>query len=386
MKKILNFFDSLSLITSTVSSVVACGSTHPYIQPTEVQTLYNKLNETTKPFLIENKNFWGKEANYQADLLQDLEEVAHIPVQDDLMLSFTNQMNPFEKPNQTYQIGVDIKDPNTGEEKTALVNIDWELTKEQSEIYDFYVNYWPHYVEENYQGLLKDFNNLYKSIITQTTNGWTWPKNKEQSLTWQQYAKWLYTNDKSIIYSSVIRNYFHVKQNVGVDHINVDQKTTLQISPFYLQVGKVTFDLPYYVDDPNYPPFDSETPAKILPATKLWTVSYNNDYQLLQDLKKDIQQHSYGLPLIILERNTNPSEASNPDNTKSISDAITNYYDLASDYDYGYLTGHMTYNGTLYVTKEGSPKELAAINPISFSYYGIKQDFTLPVEAENWGA
>ena len=140
MKKTLNFFASISLITSTASGVVACGSTHPYVQPTEVQTLYNELNETAKPFLIQNKNFWGKEADYQADLLQDLEQVAHIPAQDDKMLSFTGQIKPFETPGQIYHIAIKIKDSNTGEEKTAYVNIDWELTAEQTEIYNFYTN------------------------------------------------------------------------------------------------------------------------------------------------------------------------------------------------------------------------------------------------------
>ena len=386
MKKILNIFAGLSLITATASSVTACWS-HPHVPPTEVQKLYNELNETTTPFLIQNKNFWGKEANYQTDLLQDLEKIAHIPAQDDKMLSFNGQIKPFETPGQIYHIAVKIKNPNTDEEKTAYVNIDWELTTEQSEIYNFYTNIWPSYIESEYEEgdpIYGAVNNLYKSVIDPSTKKWA--TDLEQTLTWQQYAAWLEKSDKWAL-PSKLQNDFRVKQNVGIDHLNVDQKQTLQTSPFYLQVGTVTFDLPYYVWDINYP-FHSEIPPKILPKTQLWTVNYNNDYHMLQELKEDIAKDRGLLPLNIREPNSNPSQASSFTNTQKINDAISNLYVIIGDSlrDYSRLSesGHMAYSGTLYATKEYPSKGLTVINQINFSYYGIKQDFTLPVEADYW--
>lgn len=73
MQKILSIFANISLITATASSAVACGSHQQPAPPppkSEVQKLYNELNETTKPFLIQNKNFWGKEANYQVEFIK----------------------------------------------------------------------------------------------------------------------------------------------------------------------------------------------------------------------------------------------------------------------------------------------------------------------------
>ena len=137
MKKILNIFASISLITVGTSSVVACGSHQNPNPKSEIQQLYEKLNN--QKFTIDkDNNFWGNEANYQTDLLNDLEKSANITSQQDKnLLSLNSDLTNLDQPGK-YTFLVDI---GTGEaEKTATVTIDWKLTPTQSipGLFDFY--------------------------------------------------------------------------------------------------------------------------------------------------------------------------------------------------------------------------------------------------------
>ena len=111
MKKVLNLLASVSLTTSGASTVVACGSSH--IPTPEIQKLYDKLNGQT--FTVENNNFWGNEHNYQQDLLQDLETLAHIPAQDRPLITIDPNTQPFPSPNfgDTYPVDLIIDHKRT---------------------------------------------------------------------------------------------------------------------------------------------------------------------------------------------------------------------------------------------------------------------------------
>ena len=125
MKKILNIFANISLITTGTCAVVACGShqnpnppSPPSPPKSESQKLFDELNETKTPFLVKDDYFWGNEANYQNDLLIDLEKAAHITSQEDKNLLHDANVKPLTQQDcqtvevQSVDINIDgIKDP-----------------------------------------------------------------------------------------------------------------------------------------------------------------------------------------------------------------------------------------------------------------------------------
>ena len=288
MKKILNIFASITLITTGASSVVACGSDHnpnPTPPKSEIQQLFDELNNQT--FTIQDQNFWGNEANYQQDLKTDLEKVAHINPQYDNDLSLNSDLKILDQPGK-YTFLVSI---GTGEaEKTANVTIDWKLTPAQSVrgLFDFYTKTWPKDFQTYQQfdegiGITK----LFLSVWDKTTKNWS--QDLKNSLTWSDFTKDLLNEvflEKSSFFliPSELQPYFHIQSDVGFDSLNVNQYKQVK-NPFYFQksAGDPKIYLPYY----DYSPYTPFSPQKPLPkANQSWTVGYNTDYNLLKNKLK----------------------------------------------------------------------------------------------------
>ena len=281
------------------------------------------------------------------------------------MLSFTDQIKPFETPGKVYHIAVNITDPNTAQQKTALVNIDWELTAEQNKIYEFYTNDLPQYIEDSYryQEQYYQIGKLYEQLWTKK-----WPANKEKTLSWQTFAKKVKNNIKRLIPDDLK---IKTATQVGINFLNVGQCQTLETSPFYLQVGQIEFDLPYYAYSQTYPSPSEQHPS-ILPKITKWQVGYNNDYNIMQELKKDQTLWS------IAEPNTTTTQASSQYNKQQINEKLT---ESSTTGDYNYLTNTdaMSYKGTLQAVRFLSNPIL---NQIEVYFHDVDQNFKIVVEAD----
>ena len=280
MKKILNIFASISLISTGAGSVVACGSHHNPNPPgpkSEIQKLYNQLNNKT--FTIDNdNNFWGNEANYQTDLLNDLEKKANITnPKDKNLLSLNSDLKTLDQPgNYTFDVNIDTREI----EKTALVTIHWKLTDAQSipSLFDFYTKTWPQEVHDSEQD---DGISISKLFFK------TWPQDNKSTISWSKFIQdWLsqnfFSKNKPLIPNN-LQKYFHIQPNVGFDSLNVNQYKQLK-NPFYFQkrAGGPKIYLPYY-------DYSQYAPQQTLPvAIENWTVGYNTDYNLLNNQLKNI--------------------------------------------------------------------------------------------------
>ena len=279
MKKILNLLASINLITSGASTVVACGSSPTPPQKSEIQKLHDELND--KSFTIQNNNFWGNEASYHQDLLKDLEEVAKIPNKDDSLLSLDQQTDPFETPNTKYTVVVNIGKGSL--EQTALVDIDWELTEDQSpdgttSLFQFYTQTWPKEVSQCSENTI---TSLYFDVWNKQTQAWS--QDLKQHITWSNYSKSLQNQifdgsapDFPSLIPDYLQSYFHIVKPKGLNKLTVGQ-IEKNIN-FSLQVNGFNFPLYYYsIYQPG---------SFVLPKGQNWNTVYQTNFNQLQKIKK----------------------------------------------------------------------------------------------------
>ena len=281
MKKILNIFAGISLITAGASSVVACGSHHNLNPPkSKVQKLYDKLQGKT--FKIEDNNFWGNEATYQSDLLADLEQAAHITSQEDKnLLSLNSDLKTLDQPGY-YNFVVGI---GTGkEEQIANVTVNWELTKAQNiaGLFKFYTQTWPQEVKYSEQDYGVSISKLFLNIWNKSKK--TWPQDKKNSLSWSEFTNNLisqrFESEANPLIPVDLQKYFHIQSDIGTDSLNVNEYQQVK-NPFYFQIGdNIKIFLPNY----DYAQDNPFSPQKYLPKTNQnWTVGYNTDYNLMNN-------------------------------------------------------------------------------------------------------
>lgn len=246
MKKIFNILASISLVISGAGGVVAFGSTHITSSPTETDKLYNKLNQTSKPFLInQDSNFWGNETNYKKDLLADLEKVATIPTKDDVMLSLNADVKPLTQQGVQY-IDVNIGSKNT--EKIAVVKIDWELTKAQQPIYQFYTQTWPEVTAQYGSNIISLFyggwDKTKKSPYWKTGDSLGWWQNGNaadsinHSIPWNDafntdVKNYLSTLIEGMQMPTSIKNMLHVIKPSTVDSLAINKSYNIPLDNIY---------------------------------------------------------------------------------------------------------------------------------------------------------
>ena len=361
MKKILNIFASVSLITAGASSVVACGShQNPKPPKSEIQKLYDQLDGQT--FTIQDNNFWGNEANYKQDLLTDLEKKANITTQQDKdLLSLNSDLKTLDQPGN-YSFAVNI---GTGKaEQTAFVTIDWKLTDAQiiPGLFNFYTKIWPQDFQtyQQYEGT--EVTKLFLTIWDKTTKNW--PQDLKNSLTWSAFAKDLlnvfFGKSSFFLIPPELQPYFHIQTNMGIDSLNVNEYKQVK-NPFYFQKTKndPKIFLPYY----NYSQYTPFSPHKGLPkANQSWTVGYNTDYNLIQNkLKKDKTIYK-----LLKSGLYPPYTASN--NSGYIEDKL-------SDAGYSSIVADMSFTGNIKIDGTQSPIEIY--------YNNVDQGFTIKIEVVN---
>ena len=386
MKKILNIFASISLVITGASNVVACGfsqnSSPPKPSPnpkSEIQKLYSKLNN--QKFTIDkDNNFWGNEANYQNDLLTDLEKVSNITSQEDKnLLSLNSDLKTLDQPgNYTFLIGI-----GTGElEKTALVTIDWELTASQSipGIFTFYTKTWPKDFQ-NYEQIydVTQITKLFLSVWDKTTKNW--PKDLKRTIAWSEFTHDLlnqvfFEKESYFLIPLELQKYFHIQSDVSIDLLNVNQYKQVK-NPFYLQksANDPKIFLPYY-DYSQYTPF---SPQKGLPkANQNWTVGYDTDYNLLKNKLKNytISKKSKKPIPIRLPLSGFTKDTSGPYKGKYYVDDKTDYsneqliIEYLDDHGFQQLDPGLTLEGQ-FIPGQASPLEVY--------YNGVDQKFPIYV-------
>ena len=364
MKKILSIFAGISLITAGTSSVVACGSHHITKPPkSESQKLFDELNETKKPFLIKNDYFWGNEANYQNDLLVDLEKAAHITSQEDKNLLNDPNVKPLTQQYgqtsevQSVDINIDgIKDP-------AIVKIKWELTEAQKPIYTFYTQYWPQYIS---QATYYSGGNLISYTFGQWEKNKTGPKGQKgwweydeknplNSIYWntkfypnqtlrqileQQMKDYVgSTPNLSPSTQSMIQSMVNIKPPSSVSKIDIDKTYTLPKNSIYLLSHGIKYPLSYYA---------SYDVAKALPKPLNWQINYNTMYNLMQNELKNDETIWYVRKAYL---NPKTTSASDPTNAGQIKDRLQ-----ASKYSS--LTSGLTFSGNIKTDGTKSPIEV----------------------------
>ena len=383
MKKILNIFASLSLVTVGASSVVACGTHHNPNPPTppksDIQKLFDELNETKIPFPIKDDYFWGNEANYQSDLLVDLEKAAHITSQEDKNLLHDPNVKPLTQQDgqtpkvQSVDINIDgIKDP-------AIVKIKWELTEAQKTpgLFKFYTQTWPQEISKlsHYwlpEGSHNNFIPLWyggwnpKKIGPDGQKGW-WEydkKNPHNSITWEtKILNKTFQQDVESSIADIINNVpnslkklIKVKPPTSIPELNINKVYNIPLNDIYLVIqnpndkkNPIKYDLGYY------PSYDS---TKALPKMQNWQIYYDTYYNLMQN---ELKQTKWTL----LKSGLNPK-------TTSASDQHNSGY-LMQEFEntkYETFTDHIKFTGDLKVGE----------NNIHISYYGVDQDVTIKVE------
>ena len=370
MKKILNIFASISLVTTGASSVVACGSNPnpPNPPKSKIQKLYEELNGKT--FTIQDNNFWGNESTYKQDLLADLEQAAHIKLQEDKnLLSLNSDLKTLDQPGD-YTFNVNI---GTGQdEKNATVKIDWKLTSAQEtspgnlDLFDFYTKTWPQDFQ-NYEQIydVGDVSQITKLLLTvwdKTTKNW--PKDLKTSIAWSEFTHdllnqvFLATSGYFLI-PSELQQYFHIQSDVNINSLNVNQYKQVK-NPFYLQ--KNADDPKIFLPNYDYSQYTPFSPQKGLPkANQNWTVGYNTDYNLIQ---KEFPKTTWYIRK--LDLNPKTTESSDPHNTGMIIDRLR-------ESKYSSLTDDLTFNGN--IKTDGTP------SLIKVYYKKVDQDFTINVVA-----
>ena len=263
MKKILNILANITLVSSVSVGVVSCSSP----QNTSIdQSLYNKLQG--KWFTIQDNNFWGNEANYQQDLLKDIEQKANIPSQDDKLLSFDDGIKPLKPTENNIDIVIDHN-------QIAHVTVNWKLTEAQKPIYDFYDQTWPQEIKK-YQQKITNLDDVDARNASQKD----WVPGYKKTISWNDFTNLLKNKLLFSIWQIIPQNiqpYFHIN-NVGINSLKVDAIYHLKKSLFSLKVDGVTFNLPYY----DYSSFASAD--KVLPKAENWTIGYDTNYDILQKI------------------------------------------------------------------------------------------------------
>ena len=380
MKKILSIFASISLITTGAISVVACGSHYnpkPPSPPTptppksESQKLFDKLNETTTPFLIKDDYFWGNEANYQNDLLVDLEKAAHITSQEDKNLLHDENVRPLTQnfnqivDIQSVDINIDgIKDP-------AIVKIKWELTHIQNTpgLFKFYTQTWPQEISKlthnNFIPLWYGGWN-HNKIGPEGQKGW-WDydkKNPYNSITWE--TKILNNTFQQDLESSIaniindvpnsLKKLVKVKPPISIPKLNINKVYSIPLDDIYLAIPnpddkkhQIKYNLGYYAS------YDS---TKALPKMQNWEISYDTYYNLMQN---ELKQTKWTLLKSGLNHKT--SSAGDPHNSGYLMQEFENT-------KYETFTDHIKFSGNFNIGE----------NNIHISYYGVDQDLTIKVE------
>ena len=264
MKKILNIFASITIFVSGGAGVISCSS--PQKTSTD-QNLYNQLNG--KKITIQDNNFWGNEANYQQDLLKDIEQLANISSQDDNLLSFDDGIKPLS-PNDSNDISIVI-DHN----QIAHMVVKWVLTQAQTSIYDFYDHVWPQEIKQ-YQQKISNLDDVDAQNASKTG----WIPDYKNTISWNNFVA-LLNNECFMtgwkLIPPEISQYFTIN-NVGINSLKVGESYHLTTSLFSLKVGNVIFNLPYY-DFSSFP-----SAYKVLPKAENWTIGYDTNYHILQKL------------------------------------------------------------------------------------------------------
>ena len=387
MKKILNIFVSFSLVTVGASSLVACGSHHNPNPPTpappksESQKLFDELNETKTPFLIKDDYFWGNEANYQQDLLNDLEKAAHITSQEDKNLLHDANVKPLtQKDGQTSEVqSVDIN--IDGIQDPAIVKIKWELTSSQKipGLFKFYTQTWPQEISKlAHNWLPSGYHNNFiplwyggwnpNKIGPEGQKGW-WDydkKNQYKSITWKTkifnntFQQDLESSIANIINSvpDSLKKLIKVNPPSSIPKLNINKVYNIPLNDIYLAIptpnkkkNPIKYNLGYYSS------YDS---AKPLPKMQNWQISYDTYYNLMQnELNNPKNVWSIG-PM-----DPNSSKASDEYNSDQILGQLA-----ASKYEWS--TEHLTFSGEL--------KSGVAV-PIEVYYDKVDLGFPIYVEA-----
>ena len=367
MKKLLNIFASISLVVSGASTVVACGSKDESIpsgqgcsetkiltpEQAQINFLYNELNNNKKPYLIKNDNFWGNEANYQQDFLKLFEKAAHIPAQDDSLLSLDSG------PLQYYgkkQVGINI---GTGTEKQeAYVNIDWELTVAQKPIYQFYDKTWPELTSYP-DGVSRLINMMYGGW-DQTKKGphWKsgdllgwWKNNVGNSIPWDEKINdYIFNFIKKSLRDLPSSVTIHIDTPTTTKTLAVGDTYEIPLSSIYLLSGGVKYPLGYYTDDGE---------ERALPKAQNWEIGYNTYYNLMQN---ELAGDPVTWTLKKRELNPyHPTEASNYWNSRYLARIVGNKYGLFAD--------DLSFTGTIKLDGTASNIEVW--------YKGVDQGFTI---------
>lgn len=377
MKKILNILVSVSLVISGAGNVVACGSTQTSPPPNEITNLYNQLNQTTKPFLLNKDNyFWGKEANYKNDLLGDLEKVANIPPKDDSLLSLNSDIPPLEKTGvQTIDVNIGSQDT----EKIAIVKIDWELTKAQEPIYQFYTQTWPEETTKYRSNLLSFlYGEWDKTKISPYWKqydflGWWQNGNAVDSI--NHVLPWndsLNKGIKSYISNLIegaeipisIQNMINVVKPSTINSLDITKSYTIPTDSIYLLSHGVKYNLGYY---------SSYDKTKALSKMQNWKVNYDTYYNLAQNELKNYKDVRWKTHVwYIQEPNTKTSDASSEWNNERITDLLerTPFAPLVNN--------DLTFQGSLVVTTDLTKP---IINKIDVYYDGVSLGFQIPIVA-----
>ena len=365
MKKILNILASISLITTGASNVVACGSNHnPNPPKSEIQQLYNQL--TSKTFTIQDNYFWGNEANYKEDLLNDLEKEAGIKSQEEKsLLSLKSDLAILNQPGY-YNFVVGI---GTGKErKSASVTIDWELTPAQEtspdnlDLFNFYTKTWPQETAKYGSNLLSLFyggwDKTKKSPFWKKGDSLGWWKNDKgdtinNHLSWNDsfninVKNYLSNLIKDIKMPILIQNMIHVvKPSTIKDSLDITKSYTIPLNNIYLLSHGVKYNLGYYAS------YDA---TKSLPQMQSWNINYDTGYNLIQNelSKTTITLLKSGL--------YKPYTATN--NSGYIEDKL-------SDAGYSSFVADMKFIGNIQIDGTESP--------IKIYYEGVDLGFTINV-------
>ena len=320
MKKIFNIFASISLISTGTTAVVACSShqnPNPPSPPTppksESQKLYDELNETKKPFLIKDDYFWGNEANYQYDLLTDLEKAANITTQQDKNLLHDTNVRPLTQQDgqtsevQSVDINIDgIKDP-------AIVKIKWELTEAQSTpgLFDFYTKTWPQEIAKyGSNQIFPIFGGWYgKKFLHNVGDEVSWNTKIDSNITFQQYIE-QYIGNIVNDFPNYLKPFIKLIPPTSIPKLNITEAYNIPLNNIYLSIpnpndkkNPIKYNLGYYSS------YDSLKP---LPKMQNWQIGYNTYYNLATK-ELDNPKHAIGI-----EIDPNCSKASDPYNSQQI--------------------------------------------------------------------
>ena len=243
--------------------------------------------------------------------------------------------------------------------------IDWKLTAAQKPIYDFYDHVWPQEIKQHQQQI----TNL-DDVDARNSSKTGWIPGYKNTISWNDFVN-LLNSERFVSGWKLIppKMYQYFKINdVGIDSLKVGESYHLKTSLFYLKVGDVTFNLPYY----NYSSFTSID--KVLPKTENWTIGYDTNYNILQKIKSWYNNKT-NLIQIDKEHLGKPYTADNAYNANLIKDrmksAFPSYTNIISD---------LTFSGAL---KAGT-LEKPYTNTISVYYPEIKQtQFPIPIEVGN---